>query len=149
MRKLLGAILLGLALAAPAAADQLQIIRAPQSYPEAMSTLQSAISARGYKITRVQNIDVGITKTGHTIDYYKVVFYGNLDETAMLVRKHPALIPYLPLNIVIFAEDTNTVVSAVRPAAFAEFFPDPELKPIFERWEKDLLAILDEVREAK
>ena len=149
MKKLIGIFLLGLALAVPASADQLQIIRAPQSYPEAMSTLQTAISARGYKITRVQNIDVGIGKTGHTIDYYKVVFYGDLDETAWLVRKHPALIPYLPLNIVIFAEDTNTVVSAARPATFAEFFPDPELKPIFERWEKDLLAILDEVREAK
>ncbi|MBS4098877.1 MAG: DUF302 domain-containing protein [Sulfuricella sp.] len=149
MKKLFAILLLALACSAPAQADKLQIIRAPQSYPEAMSTLQAAISSRGYKITRVQNIDVGISKTGHTIDYYKVVFYGNLEETAGLARKHPELIPYLPLNIVIFAEDSNTVVTAVRPTVFAEFFPDPELKPIFERWEKDLLAILDEVREAK
>jgi uncharacterized protein (DUF302 family) len=149
MKKWLAFLLLGLTLAAPASADQLQIIRAPQSYPEAMSTLQTAISSRGYKITRVQNIDVGITKTGHTIDYYKVVFYGNLEETAQLSRKHPELIPYLPLNIVIFAEDMNTVVSAARPAVLATFFPAPELQPIFARWEKDLLAILDEVREAK
>lgn len=149
MKKFLCALLLGAALAAPAHADRLQIIRAPQTYPEAMSTLQAAISSRGYKITRVQNIDVGITKTGHTIDYYKVVFYGNLEETTQLAAKHPELIPYLPLNIVIFAEDMNTVVSAVRPAVLADFFPNPELKPIFARWEKDLVEILDEVREAK
>lgn len=134
---------------APAMADQLLIFRAPQSYPEAMSALQAAISARGYKITRVQNIDVGISKTGHTIDYYKVLFYGKPDEVAGISREHPELIPYLPLNIVIFAEDTNTVVATNRPGMLAEFFPDPELKPMFMRWEKDLVEIFDEVRAAR
>ena len=133
----------------PATAEQLLIIRAPQSYPEAMSTLQTAISARGYKITRVQNIDAGITKTGHIIDYYKVVFYGKPDEVARIAREHPELIPYLPLNIVIFAEDTNTVVATNRPDVLADFFPDPALKPMFMAWEKDLIEIFDEVRAGK
>lgn len=135
--------------ALPAQADQMLIIRAQQAYPEAMATLQNAISSRGYKITRVQNIDVGITKTGHTIDYYKVVFYGNPEEVAQITREHPELIPYLPLNIVIFAEDVNTVVATNRPSVLAEFFPDPTLKPMFMRWEADLIKILDEVREAQ
>lgn len=135
--------------AQPARADQLLIVRAQQAYPESMATLQNAISTRGYKITRVQNIDVGITKTGHTIDYYKVVFYGNPEEVARITREHPELIPYLPLNIVIFAEDANTVVAASRPSVLAEFFPVPELKTLFMRWEDDLVNILDEVREAQ
>lgn len=139
------ALLLAL-FALSAQADQMLIIRAPQAYPEAMATLQNAISSRGYKITRIQNIDVGITKTGHTIDYYKVVFYGNLDEVTQLTRDRPELIPYLPLSIVIFAEDFNTVVAANRPGVLADFFPDPALKPMFMRWEKDLIQILDEVR---
>ena len=141
--------LLCIALAAPAAADRLLIFRAPQSYPEAMSALQTAISAHGYKITRVQNIDVGITKTGHTIDYYKVLFYGKPDEMLALTREHPELIPYLPLNIVIFAENTNTLVVTNRPGMLKDFFPDPTLKPMFMRWENDLIEIFDEVREAK
>ncbi len=133
-------------LAVPAQADQLLIIRAPQAYPEAMATLQNAISKRGYKITRIQNIDVGITKTGHTIDYYKVVFYGKPEEVTQIIQEHPELIPYLPLSIVIFAEDTNTVVATNRPSVLAEFFPDPALKPMFMRWEDDLIKIMDEVR---
>ncbi len=133
----------------PALADQLLIIRAQQDYPESMASLQNAISSRGYKVTRVQNIDVGISKTGHTIDYYKVVFYGNPEEIAQITREHPELIPYLPLNIVIFAEDANTVVATNRPSVLAEFFPDPALKPMFMRWEADLIKILDEVREAQ
>ena len=135
--------------ALPAQASQLLIIRAQQDYPESMASLQNAISSRGYKVTRIQNIDVGITKTGHTIDYYKVVFYGNPEEIAQITREHPELIPYLPLNIVIFAEDANTVAVTSRPGVLAEFFPDPALKPMFMRWEADLVKILDEVREAQ
>lgn len=145
----LALLLLIAAFSLPAQADQMLIIRAQQAYPEAMATLQNAISSRGYKITRVQNIDVGITKTGHTIDYYKVVFYGNPEEMAQITREHPELIPYLPLNVVIFAEDVNTVVATSRPGVLAEFFPDPALKPMFMRWEEDLIKILDEVREAQ
>lgn len=146
--RLLLAVLCGFWLL-PAQADQLLIIRAQQDYPESMASLQNAISSRGYKVTRVQNIDVGISKTGHTIDYYKVVFYGNPEEIAQITREHPELIPYLPLNIVIFAEDANTVVATNRPSVLAEFFPDPALKPMFMRWEADLIKILDEVREAQ
>jgi uncharacterized protein (DUF302 family) len=135
--------------ALPANADQLLIVRAQQAYPESMATLQNAISSRGYKITRVQNIDAGISKTGHTIDYYKVVFYGNPEEVAQIAREHPELIPYLPLSVVIFAEDANTVVATSRPGVLADFFPDPSLKPMFMRWEEDLIKILDEVRAAQ
>lgn len=152
MKKTIGMIALALliiAFIAPATADQLLIIRAPQSYPEAMSALQTAITARGYKISRVQNIDVGISMTGHTIDYYKVLFYGKPEEVASISRDHPELIPFLPLNIVIFAEDANAVVATNRPGMLADFFPDPELKPMFMRWEKDLVEIFDEVREAR
>ena len=35
------------------------------------------------------------------------------------------------------------------PRTLQKSFPDPQLKPVFERWEKDMLAIMDEVREAK
>jgi hypothetical protein len=27
------------------------------------------------------------------------------------------------------------------------YFPDPALKPVFDRWEKDIVEIMDEVRE--
>ena len=38
---------------------------------------------------------------------------------------------------------------ASHPRMLEEFFPDPDLKPVFDRWGKDMEAIIDEVREAK
>ena len=147
IRFLITALLLGLA--AAAGADQLLMIRSSQPFPEAMSALQNAISASGYKVSRVQNVDIGLSKIGYKTDNYKVVFYGKAEEVAQLVEKHPELIPYLPLNVAIFAEKDNTILVTNRPSVLAEFFPDPELKTLFMRWENDLTEILNEVQDAR
>lgn len=138
-----------LALAASAHADELLIVRSTQAFEETMSTLQAAIASAGYKVSRVQRVDVGLEARGYKTDKYRVVFYAKPDEVTQLSAAHPELIPYLPLNIAIFAEGDNTILVTNRPGVLAGFFPDPALKPVFARWEKDLREILDEVREAK
>jgi uncharacterized protein (DUF302 family) len=141
--------LLSLAVAPPAFADQLLIVRSTQAFEEAMSALQHAIGAAGYQVARVQRVDIGLESRGYQTDKYRVVFYGKAEEVAALTEKYPEMIPYLPLNVAIFAEGNDTIVATSRPGVLAEFFPAPELKPVFTRWEKDLTAILDAVRAAR
>ncbi|NCS65696.1 MAG: DUF302 domain-containing protein [Hydrogenophilales bacterium CG03_land_8_20_14_0_80_62_28] len=136
-------------LAAVASADQLLMIRSSLPFAEAMLALQNAISESGYKVARVQNVDIGLSKIGYKTDNYKVVFYGKAEEAARLVEKYPELIPYLPLNVAIFAEKDNTILVTNRPGVLAEFFPAPELKTLFMDWEKDLAKILNKVRDAR
>lgn len=134
---------------APAAADELLIVRSAQNFEEAMSTLQNNIAERGYKVAKVQRVDVGLEAKGYKTDKYRVVFYGKPGEVEQLVAKYPTLIPYLPLNVAIFAEGGQTILTSARPGVLKEFFPQAELHPIFDRWEQDLIAILDEARETK
>ena len=132
-----------------ASADELIMIRTSQNFEDAMTTLQSSIAEHGYKVTRVQRVDVGLEAKGYKTDRYRIVFYGKPGEIEALAAKYPKLIPYLPLAIAIFAEEGNTLLTTARPALLKQFYPEPELKPIFERWEKDLVEIMDDVREAK
>ena len=149
MKRLLG-IALAMALWVNSAnADELIMIRTSQNFEDAMTTLQSSIAEHGYKVTRVQRVDVGLEAKGYKTDRYRIVFYGKPGEIEALVAKFPKLIPYLPLAIAIFAEEGNTLLTTARPALLKQFYPEPELKPIFERWEKDLVEIMDDVREAK
>ena len=132
-----------------ASADELLMIRTSQNFEDAMTTLQSSIAEHGYKVTRVQRVDVGLEAKGYKTDRYRIVFYGKPGEIEALAAKYPKLIPYLPLAIAIFAEEGNTLLTTARPALLKQFYPEPELKPIFERWEKDLVDIMDDVSEAK
>ena len=148
-RNLIVTWMLILGAVAPVHADGLLMARSLQMFPEAMTSLQSAISARGYKITRLQEVNENLAKREFKSDMYRVVFFGNYAEIKALTAQYPELVPFLPLNITIFAEGNQAILVSAHPRELERFFPDPRLKPVFERWEKDVAAIMDEVREAK
>lgn len=148
IRRLL-ATLLGLALALPAAAEELLMARSRQAFPEAMLALQQSIVERGYTVARVQRVDVGLTAMGYATDKYRVVFFAKPEELRRLAERHPELVPYLPLKVSIFAEGRQTLLVTANPGVFDEIYPDPELAEYFARWERDLRAIFEDVRRAE
>ena len=114
-----------------------------------MILLQNAISARGYTITRLQEVNENLARRKFNSDVYRVVYFGKYEEIKAVTAKHPELIPFLPLSITIFAEEHQAILVTNHPRALQNIFPDPALIPVFERWKTDVLAIMDEVREAK
>ncbi len=127
-------------------AEDLIMIRSTQAFPEAMVSLQEAITTQGYTLSRVQRVDIGLTAMGFSTDMYRVVFYGKPEEIKLIVRRYPELIPYVPLKIAIYAENEQTLLVAANPSQYRDFYSDPELAKRFARWESDLRAILEQVR---
>ena len=135
-------------LAAQAAgpAHGLLMIRVKQPFPEAMSVLQESIADQGYKLIRVQRVDVGLTKSGYKTAEYRIVFFGKADEVHRLSRKYPDLIPFLPLKLAIFAEGDDSIVVGANPRVLEDFYPDKRLRPQFRKWERDFHKILDRLQ---
>lgn len=147
MQKMGAVVLTLLFLGSPAVADGLLMARVNQPFPEAMTLLQSAISSRGYTITRLQQVNENLAKREFKSDMYRVVYFGKLEEVRQVTAAHPELIPFLPLNITIFAEGDQAILVASHPQTLRQFFPDPALKPVFDRWERDIDSIMEELRE--
>jgi len=131
-----------------AAGENLLMARSPLEFPEAMLTLQESIRAHQYVLARVQRVDIGLTQAGYSSDKYRVVFYGNPQEVRELTRKYPELVPLLPLNFSIFAENGETLVVAMNPSFLGDHFTAPELNASFARWESDVRSILADLRRA-
>jgi uncharacterized protein (DUF302 family) len=131
----------------PATASDLLMTRMDKQFPEAMALLQSAISARGYTITRLQQVNENLERRDYKSDMYRVVYFGKHEEVRQATTAHPELVPFLPLNITIFAEDDQSILVTSHPQTLQGYFPDPALQPLFARWEKDVVAIMDELRE--
>ena len=149
MKKLRLIIILALALFAQASfAEHLFMARVNMSFPEAMLKLQETIKEHGYAISRVQRVDIGLTKSGYMTDKYRVVFYGKADENQKLLKQFPVLQAYFPLKIAIFAEDKDTLITAYDPLyLFGD--TDPALREKSKQWETDLQAIFKTMREAE
>lgn len=141
--RLWGAAALLVLAAAQGRAEELLMVRLERPFPEAMSVLQQSIAEQGYRVTRVQRVDVGLSSRGFKTAEYRVVFFGKPEEMTRLPDRYPELIPYLPLKIVIFAEGDTTLALTYNPTILAAAYPDSELQAQFERWAQDLRRILD------
>jgi len=134
--------------ALPIYADNLIMVRSKQAFPEAMTNLQHAVIKHGYQLIKVQRVDIGLTASGFKTDKYRLVFFGNKYIVEELPNKYPELIPYLPLKIVIFAEEDQTLMLGMNPVNLEKYYPDnPEITRAFNQWKKDIESILYEAQQ--
>lgn len=127
-------------------ADELIMARSTEEFPETMLTLQTLIKKQGYTPSRVQRVDIGLTKSGYKTDKYRVVFFGKADEIKIISKKLPEIIPYLPLKISIFAEEGQTILVTLDPESFSKMYPDSSLAPLFKQWKSDIQAIFNAIQ---
>ena len=143
-------IVMLLLLMSPAlAAEDLFMVRSQLSFPEAMTVLQQTIRENGYQVSRVQRIDIGLTRSGYKTDKYRVVFFGELEEIRKLSDQFPELIAYLPLKIAIFAENDETILLSSSFKHLRAFYSNADVLASFDHWESDIQRILERVRSAE
>ena len=139
-------VMLVLLLSPVLAAEELFMVRSQLSFPEAMTVLQQAIRENGYQVSRVQRIDIGLTRSGYKTDKYRVVFFGNLQEIRKISDQYPELVAYFPLKIAIFAENDETILLSSSFKHLRPFYSSADLLASFAQWETDIQTILEQVR---
>ena len=127
-------------------ADGLIMTRTKQTFPEAMLKLQDVIATTGYMVSRVQRIDIGLTKSGYATDKYRIVFFGDKKEIATLSKKYPHLIPNIPWKIAIFAEQQDTLLVSADPMEFSDM-RYPGADKYLLKWKKDIQKMFTYIRE--
>lgn len=126
-------------------AENLLMARTKQTFPEAMSKLQETISDMGYKVSRVQRIDIGLTSSGFATDKYRVVFFSTEKDMEFISKNYPHLIPYMPWKIAIFAEEQDTLLVTANPLSFSnEKYPGADA--FLSKLKADVTKILDILR---
>jgi uncharacterized protein (DUF302 family) len=146
-RKLIAACLLVFLFISPlAVADDLIMRRVALSFPEAMNALQTAIAGEGYRVSRVQRVDIGLTGSGYDTAEYRIVFFMRGNTLSEIAEQHPELTPFLPLKVTIFAEGSDTILVSMNPIKLAEFFPELNMSMTFARWTVDINRIFDRVQ---
>lgn len=129
-------------------AEQLIMARTAQNFPEAMLKLQETIRDFGYTVSRVQRIDIGLTNSGYTTDKYRIVFFSTEEEIALISKKYPHLIPYIPWKIAIFSEQQDTLLVASNPMEFSNK-QYPGADKFLLKLKKDIQRILNVLRKSE
>jgi len=145
-KTLVSILLVCLALPLSAFADDLIMRRITMTFPETMNALQASIAEEGFKVSRVQRVDIGLTSSGYNTAEYRIVFFMREDEVHHIVEQHHELIAFLPLKITIFAEGNETILVTLNPLKLNEFFPELKMEKEFSQWNDEVIRILDRVQ---
>ena len=78
----------------PGYAQPMLMARSTLDAEVTMESLQQALEAYGYTIAHIQRCDGGLADFDYQTDYYRVVFFGKIEEVRNLSIKYPELIPY-------------------------------------------------------
>lgn len=106
---------------------------------------EESIEEHGYSVAHIQTCDDGLGDFGYKSDYYRVLFFGKVDELRRISAQYPELVSYLPLKLAIIAERDETLLTVLDPEALAPYFADEAVQIQLGRWHNDLVSILDEV----
>lgn len=134
--------------AASANADYMLMGRIPMRAEVVLEYVKNSVEEHGYAVAHLQLCDGGMKDFGYKSDFYRVVFFGKVDEVRMVTERYPELVSYLPLKIAVIAEKDETLLAALDPDALVAYFADPEIQIQLGRWHSDLVSILQDVRRA-
>lgn len=129
-----------------ATADNMLMGRVPLRAEVVLEYVKTSIEEHGYSIAHIQLCDGGMKDFGYESDFYRVVFFGKIDEVRMISARYPELVSYLPLKIAVIAEKDETLLTVLNPEALAPYFDDETLQIQLGRWHSDLVSILEDVR---
>ena len=128
-------------------AEELLMVRTKQNFPEAMLKLQETIRDHNYIISRIQRIDIGLTKSGYETDKYRIVFFADKNEISTISENYPHLIPHIPWKIAIFAEQQDTLLVTADPMQFSDK-QHPNADKYLIKWKRDIKKIFNILRES-
>lgn len=136
-------VALGMMLALHASADSAYLQASCElDYPEAIAHLQDAIGKAGYTVSRIQHVDNGLLERGYQSDKYKVVFFGKPEQMAEVIERHPAMIPFVPLNFTVSRQGKQVLVSSLAPSQLSQLGVSADAEKLVARWQRDVEAIV-------
>ena len=130
-------------------AENLLMVRVQMPFEYAMDEVQTLLQEYEYTVAHTQRCDGGLTDFGYKTDYYRVVFFGKIHEVRELSEQYPEIVPFLPLKLLLFAENKETILVALNPDTLSGYFHDPDLKIQLQRWRNDIVSIFNEMRNKK
>lgn len=128
-------------------AENILMVRSHQNFNDTMAAAKLAIEEYGYTIAHIQLCDGGLHEFGYKTDGYNVIFFGKLEEVQRIASENPEMVPFMPLKLAVIAEKDETIVSILNPLELEKYLGSRNLHVQFKRWESDIRAILDELRQ--
>ena len=124
-----------------------------QDFDLLLDDLVAEITARNYRVTRINHIDNIYDRQQAGIDVsigfkrYKIVEFCNLNSCSELISADLDSGVFMPVRFVVYQknDDPLVVISFLKPTAFAALFDSTALTAVAVNLERDMTDVLEEL----
>ncbi len=108
----------------------------------AFDDLAIAAANHGYTIVKLQPVDSALVKRGLDNPHVRIFFIGKPEAVRDAEEKAPLLMQMLPLRIVMILRRDEITLMSDDFQYWRQFFSDTWSRPLLNKWEEDVRAIL-------
>jgi uncharacterized protein (DUF302 family) len=127
------------------AIDSFNVVRVNTNFNNTWQALNDKVDEYNYKTAYLQRCDFALNERDYKSDKYRILFFGEYKKMEYLSRKYPAIVPYLPLKVVVMAEGDNTIIINNPLQILLPTLEDKD-KEIINKWQQDLDKIFAEIK---
>jgi uncharacterized protein (DUF302 family) len=121
-------------------------VSSKKSFVETVKVLQEEIVKAGMRVLHVHDIQKALGEKGFQREPFKIIEFCSARYAYNFLNLSSDIGLFLPCKIVVFQEDNQVFVSALRPLVLNKFFPElglqKEIKEINEVIHKIVEAVL-------
>lgn len=125
----------------------LHILETKRSVEEAARLLPEAAKRHGFGVLGTHDLKAKLKEKGLPFDNDCLVFEVCSPRQAQTVMTEDMSISTaLPCRISVYRDANTTKIATIKPTALLDIFQNPKLRAIAEKVERDIFAIMDELR---
>jgi len=113
-------------------------VESHNDFPDTMMRVQQELTKRGYEITRIQTLDLGLEKAGYDINKYRILFFGNALDFDIIQKRYPEYTVFLPLSISVYEDDGEIYLQSMPFSMMKKATRDREYLAMVNRWQSDV-----------
>lgn len=117
-----------------------------RSLPEVERALQSAVTAQGFRVLHVHDVQATLAEKGFARDAYKIIEVCNARYAHQALASSPYLGLMMPCKINLWVEQGKTHVALLKPSLLVTMFPDADMNVVAQEVELALRAVVDAVQ---
>jgi uncharacterized protein (DUF302 family) len=117
-----------------------------KSFDEAVEAVVQKTAEKGFRVLHVHDVAATLAEKGLVRDPLKIVEVCNAKYAHRVLQADVSVALFMPCKINVYTEDGQTVISALRPAMMAQFFPGSGIEETANEVEGIVRAIVDESR---
>lgn len=121
-------------------------VETQKSFPEAVAAVEAKTAEKGFRVLHVHDVQATLAEKGFQREPLKIIEVCNAKFAHQVLSKDMKVSLFLPCKINVFTEGEKTFISALRPAAMPQFFPQSGIEGVAKEVDRIITSIVDEAK---